>query len=174
MSIDKEDKSFFINAMQGVKPLKKSNTTISTKKNIPIKVESFKDIELDSKNLFSETVISNYQSNDILFFAKSGVQPKTLKLMKQGKIPSTPSLDLHGQTINEASESLTNFLDYHKDKKYIQIIHGKGYNSQDNKPVLKNLTDSFLKKQANVLAFCSCPINEGGAGAVFVLLKTKN
>ena len=91
--------------------------------------------------------------------------------MKQGRIGYTPSVDLHGQKIEAAWQSLSKFIHYHGDVRFIQIIHGKGYNSDQNLSILKSQVVHYLKQHPQVLAFCSCPQKMGGTGAVFVYLK---
>ncbi len=52
------------------------------------------------------------------------------------------------------------------------IIHGKG--SHNGKaPVLKNLVRHWLPQFPQVLAFHSALTRDGGAGALYVLLKEK-
>jgi DNA-nicking Smr family endonuclease len=53
----------------------------------------------------------------------------------------------------------------------VQIVHGKGYNSPGNQPVLKNDINLWLRQHQDVLAFCSTPPKAGGTGALYVLLK---
>ena len=55
----------------------------------------------------------------------------------------------------------------------MKIIHGKGLNSDSKTPPLKNLVDRMLRHRAEVLAFASAPTNQGGTGAVLVLLASK-
>ena len=53
----------------------------------------------------------------------------------------------------------------------VHIVHGKGYRSADNHPVLKNNLNLWLRQHKDVQAFCSAPPKDGGTGAVFVLLQ---
>ena len=55
----------------------------------------------------------------------------------------------------------------------VRIIHGKGRNSEDRLPVLKNLVDGLLRQRGDVLAFHSPPSAQGGSGAVLVLLEKR-
>ena len=66
--------------------------------------------------------------------------------MKQGRIGYTPSVDLHGQKIEGACQSLSKFIHYHDDERFIQIIHGKGYNSDQNLSILKSQVVHYLKQ----------------------------
>ena len=113
----------------------------------------------------------NLSATDSVSHSQSGVSPKILKKMKQGRIDHAPCIDLHGQKIEEACQSLSKFIHYHGDARFIKIIHGKGYNSDQNLSILKSQVVHYLKQHPQVLAFCSCPQKMGGTGAVFVYLK---
>jgi DNA-nicking Smr family endonuclease len=52
----------------------------------------------------------------------------------------------------------------------VRIIHGKGLNSPDGVPTIKNMVDRLLRQRADVLAFHSAPPAQGGTGAVLVLI----
>ena len=114
----------------------------------------------------------NLSASDSISQSQAGVSPKTLKKMKQGRIDHVPCIDLHGQKIEEACQSLSKFIHYHADERFIQIIHGKGYNSDQNLSILKSQVVHYLEQHPQVLAFCSCPQKMGGTGAVFVYLKS--
>ena len=54
------------------------------------------------------------------------------------------------------------------------IVHGRGLNSKDNIPVLKVAVKAWLERGRigkSVLAFCTARPHDGGAGAVYVLLR---
>ena len=58
-------------------------------------------------------------------------------------------------------------------KRCLKIIHGKGLSSDAKLPVLKGKVDSWLRRKGEVLAYCSARPDDGGTGAVYVLLKRK-
>ena len=84
-------------------------------------------------------------------------------------------IDLHGMTAVIAEKSLNSFLESCRQSNYrcIRIIHGKGSGSADNRPVIKNRINEWLRKNENILAFCSAKANDGGTGAVYALLRTR-
>jgi len=55
----------------------------------------------------------------------------------------------------------------------VRIIHGKGYGSREQAPVLKNSLNSWLRQHPDVLAFSSTRPEHGGTGAVHVLLRSR-
>jgi|TARA_B100001105_G_scaffold253251_1_gene246452 DNA-nicking Smr family endonuclease len=114
---------------------------------------------------------ANLTGSDAVSYSLNGVSNKILKKMKQGKIDNVPSLDLHGQTLEEACKSMSKFIHYHQRNRFIHIIHGKGYNSDKGMSILKSQVVHYLKQHPDILAFNSCPPKDGGSGAVFALLK---
>ncbi|WP_428095862.1 Smr/MutS family protein [Candidatus Thioglobus sp.] len=120
---------------------------------------------------YSYIVDANLEGSKRVSYSKIGIPEKVIKKMKQGNINAAPTLDLHGQTIIEACESLSVFMHHHQHEKFIHIIHGKGYHSEHGMSVLKTQVVSFLKQHPQVMAFNSCPEKDGGSGAIFALLK---
>jgi DNA-nicking Smr family endonuclease len=53
----------------------------------------------------------------------------------------------------------------------VRVVHGKGLGSPGKTPVLKGKVQSWLIQKNEVLAFVQARGDEGGAGAVVVLLK---
>ena len=161
--IDESDKSLFRSAVNEQMPIDKDADNKESYNHKQHWKKPFEDYSFLPK--------PNLSASDSVNYSQSGVSPKTLKKMKQGRIGYSPSIDLHGQKIEEACQSLSKFIHYHGDERFIQIIHGKGYNSDQNLSVLKSQVVHYLKQHPQVLAFCSCPQKMGGTGAVFVYLK---
>lgn len=110
---------------------------------------------------------------DRLSYSKSGVQHKVMQRLKRGQLPVEAALDFHGMMAEEAANKLMWFLGecHERGIRVVRIVHGKGRGSRDGVPVLKNLLNQWLKDRPDVLAFCSAQPRDGGAGAVYVLLK---
>jgi len=161
--IDENDKSLFRNTVNEQMPTDKD----ADKKESYILKRHWKKPFED----YSYLAKPNLSASESVNHSQSGVSPKILKKMKQGRIGYAPSVDLHGQKVEEACQSLSKFIHYHSNERFIQIIHGKGYNSDQNLSVLKSQVVHYLKQHPQVLAFCSCPQKMGGTGAVFVYLK---
>lgn len=113
-------------------------------------------------------------TTDRLLFARVGLQRKIIRRLRRGEYPCQATLDLHGLTQVEALEQLQRFLDEALTQQHhcLLIIHGQGRNSTIPGGVLKPLTIRWLKTVAEVQAFCSARPNQGGYGAMYVLLKT--
>ena len=173
--IDEQD--LFQQEMASVKPLvqERSHPIANTIEPEPIIQE--KDDKYSFDSLYSEEFEPKTIGNEeAISFQRSGVQDRLFKQLRQGQLTLDAELDLHGMTIPIAHQQLAEFIDECRKQniRCIRIIHGKGWGSKDNKPVLKTKLNAWLQHEENVLAFCSTPIESGGTGAVFVLLRRKN
>lgn len=136
----------------------------------------FRQQRLDQK--FNDTFSEEYEQRTIdgeesLAFRRNGIQQRLFSRLQNGHLAMEAELDLHGMTISIAHEQLAKFLHdcQHYSIRCARIIHGKGWGSKQQKPVLKTKLNSWLQQDENVLAFCSAPIEDGGTGAVYVLLR---
>jgi DNA-nicking Smr family endonuclease len=113
-------------------------------------------------------------ARESLYFARTGLQQRLLQRLRRGQLPCEAELDLHGMTIAEAQHQLARFLSYCGERglRTVRIIHGKGYGSREQAPVLKSRINHWLREQQAVLAFCSSRPDQGGTGAVNVLLRS--
>lgn len=109
-------------------------------------------------------------------FLRAGHGTDVIKGLKRGKWLISATLDLHGNTLDEARERLDRFLQscLEHDIKCVCIVHGKGYGSKDGEPVLKQTIRRWLTQMAAVLAYVECAEQDGGSGAVKVLLRTQS
>ena len=82
-------------------------------------------------------------------------------------------LDFHGFTANEAVISLQQVINNYSNRIVIRIIHGKGLNSNNNKPVLKHVIRKFLMRNPRLLAYSGAHNNQGGAGATCCCLRAQ-
>ena len=128
------------------------------------------------RDMFSDSLGPDALNTDEeLLFCRSGLQHNVLRKLRRGQYNITAELDLHGLRVEEARQALSQFLHHcwlHK-KQCVHIIHGKGYGSHQNKPVLKNRVNHWLRQHDEVLAFCSARPMDGGTGAIYLLLKRK-
>lgn len=174
---DKEDLEFFKEAMSGVKRTKSFPAKVKSKKNI-FEAEKTKLINLkDDKqqiylSLFDPTELT-IGSEDRLFFSRSGLQSKRIKQFVRGEIRQSDYLDLHQMTVEKARSAVLNFLLQSREHSYncVRIIHGKGKLLQGGGAKLKNYINCWLMQIPWVLAFSSAQPRDGGAGALYVLLR---
>ena len=113
-------------------------------------------------------------SDETLFFSRPGLQQRQLQRLKRGQLPVGDELDMHGMTTAVARNAISDFIIQCRDRhiRCVRIIHGKGYGSGGDAPVLKNRLNSWLRQHHDVLAFSSTPRRDGGTGAVYVLLRS--
>ncbi|HEX9708053.1 MAG TPA: Smr/MutS family protein [Steroidobacteraceae bacterium] len=112
------------------------------------------------------------ESGEELAWRREGVPESTLRRLRRGHYALRDELDLHGMTQDEARLALTEFLAEagKHDRHCVRIIHGKGRRSGHRGPVLKSAVNRWLRRHAAVRAFCSARRNDGGTGALYVLL----
>ena len=137
----------------------------------PYPIEQPKHLAEDDQPLsLAETEV---ETHEFLFYAKPGVQQRVLHDLQRGAIPRELELDLHGLTVAFAEQLCDDFLAACSRRRVrcAQIIHGKGYGSQERQPVLKRKVNYWLRLRPEVLAFCSATRRDGGTGAVYVLLR---
>ena len=124
---------------------------------------------------FSKGHLEEISAGETLAFARPGLQQRLQQRLRRGQLPVGAELDLHGMTIPEAEHELVRFLSWCGDRhiRYARIIHGKGYGSRAQAPLLKNRLNDWLRQHHEVLAFHSARPEQGGTGAVHVLLRSR-
>lgn len=110
---------------------------------------------------------------DELRFSRPGVTAATVRKLRRGQLPVRAELDLHGVTAQQARLILHDFLQQAlaRGAQCVRIIHGKGLRGGGTAPVLKQTVDAMLRQHPQVTAFTSASHNQGGTGAVCVLLR---
>ncbi len=173
-TLSDQDSALFRQAIGKVRSVKQDTLILKPdKKPSPIP----KSQELDRVDPMQNTVINSsldrLSQEDKLSFLAPGMQKNILKKLRKGFFGLDADIDLHGLNSQEARRQLINFLHFCVEDgcRCVHIIHGKGYRSPNDHPVLKNDINLWLRQHKDVLAFCSSPPKEGGTGAVFVLLK---
>jgi DNA-nicking Smr family endonuclease len=151
-----------------------TNTVILKPDKKPRPIPIFKPLEqVDPlQNSVENTLETLYQEDKIAFIAP-GLQKSVLKKLRKGFYGLDTDIDLHGLTSREAFKQLLDFLHdcVEEGCRCVHIVHGKGYHSPDNQPILKNDINFWLRQHKDVLAFCSAPLRAGGSGALYVLLR---
>ena len=153
------------------RPQKKGSDPFSC----PFSDTNVKDFEKRGLTPFSGEFHGNeISAGESMYYARTGLQQRLLQRLRRGQLPSEAELDLHGMTIAQAHYQLARFLSWCGEQglRTVRIIHGKGYRSRDQAPVLKNRLNHWLREQQEVLAFCSSRPDQGGTGAVNVLLRS--
>ncbi|HET57457.1 MAG TPA: DNA mismatch repair protein MutS [Deltaproteobacteria bacterium] len=97
--------------------------------------------------------------------------------LHRGEFSIQDHIDLHGMRLDEARDALNDFfrVSLERGLRGILIIHGRG-KSSPVRPVLKTLVKEWLKKgpfRSRVIAFSSARMCDGGAGATYVLFRSR-
>ena len=108
-------------------------------------------------------------------FAAHGVNRREIRKLKRGDYAPADRRDLHGMTATEASASVRRFIDTsrHNAHRCVCIVHGRGLRSPGGVAVLKARVRGDLRSNRAVLAYADAPPADGGAGAVYVLLRRR-
>lgn len=108
-------------------------------------------------------------------YRRPGLQNSVLRKLRRGQYPLQDELDLHGLTVSEAGVRLGDFLSYARGQRLscVRIIHGKGLSSPGKSPVLKPQVARWLRAHDGVLAFTPARREDGGSGAMYVLLRSR-
>ena len=105
-----------------------------------------------------------------------GIDPRLVRRLRRGDFARQAHLDLHGMVAVDARVALEQFVttSVRHGHRCVLVIHGRGLNSKDQVPVLKEHLKTWLARGLigrHVLAFTSARPFDGGAGALYVLLR---
>ncbi|MCU7799820.1 MAG: Smr/MutS family protein [gamma proteobacterium symbiont of Lucinoma myriamae] len=168
--------SSFQEAIKGVKPIKNDRIDLyaNPKNTRPFKDKNHYEDGASHAHISDEWQNTEVSGEEFIFFARPGLQLKTQKQLRQGKIIIDDHLDLHGLSIDEARETLLEFINFAQKQQIrcIRLVHGKGYRSSAQKPVLKNKVNSWLRQHPEILAFSSAQPKDGGNGALYIIIKS--
>ena len=106
-------------------------------------------------------------------FVRPGLGADIASRLRRGQWTVQAELDLHGLTVDEAHDALSDFIVESRTLRLrcVRVIHGKGLTSPNKEPVLKGKVRRWLSHWDEVLAYTEAPRHAGGGGALLVLLK---
>lgn len=107
--------------------------------------------------------------------AAPGVDRRTAERLRRGQFAVDARLDLHGHTQDEAHRALIAFVEaaWQRRARCVLVITGKGRRGE-GAGVLRAAVPRWLNAEAvraRVLAFAPAQVKDGGAGALYVLLR---
>jgi DNA-nicking Smr family endonuclease len=105
-----------------------------------------------------------------------GLDPVIMARLRAGRYSLEKHLDMHGMNARQACDALHAFIKdaYMHSLRCVVVVTGRGRNSPGGIGILRRLVQSWLCRaplKRVVLAFCTAGVNNGGAGAVYVLLR---
>ncbi|MBL1433881.1 MAG: Smr/MutS family protein [Gammaproteobacteria bacterium] len=159
-----------------IKRIKNNRVIHQTERPKPLLRQRWKDDQHVLEDMFSADFGAEQleaDTEDSLSYARTGVQHGIMRKLRRGQYSIEAELDMHGMTVAIAKPMLAEFL-YHAQrmgKRCVKIIHGKGYRSPNQQPILKARINNWLRRSDAVVAFNSARQIDGGTGAVYVLIK---
>jgi DNA-nicking Smr family endonuclease len=179
-----EEMSFFLDAMAGVTPMpedkrrshhgsgsraKPSHQPADESRQVVEHLQGLVRGSVDLDITFSDEYIEG---------AVQGFSRKLMKKLKRGELPVQGHIDLHGLTKQDAEAAVTDFLleSFRNGMRCVLIVHGRGLNSPESLPVLKEGLPQWLNRgrvRKVVLAFATARPYDGGTGATYVFLRNR-
>lgn len=135
--------------------------------------------ELDEAAVITESLYGPFEIEDLLAigdadsYLRPGLARTVLRDLRRGRWSIRNHTDLHGLNRHEAHEEVARFIaeSVSAGKRCVRIVHGRGLGSPGREGILRQFVKSWLSRRKDVLAFCHAPSNDGGEGALWVLLK---
>ncbi|WP_320008410.1 Smr/MutS family protein [Maridesulfovibrio sp.] len=176
--IEIDDDQAFMDAMVGVDRLDKS--TIAGRKPKPRPAITTSDDE-EGKEYLSSLVSGKIEfeleySDEFMFGFVRGTDSKVFQKLKAGTFSHESHIDLHGMNSEQAFDNLLFFIreSFLQGKRCVLAVTGRGKNSPGGHSVLKREIQEWLTRdpfRRVVLAFCTAQPKDGGAGAIYILLR---
>ena len=175
-SLPEEEAALFRDAVRDATPLQSSSRTrLEANSPPPIPVQSLLDVHDALAESLSGplSLDQSVETGEELFFLREGLGRDVLRKLRRGHWVVQDCVDLHGFNREQARLLLAEFLGacLKQGPRCVRVIHGKGLRSPKREPVLKGKVQRWLAQRDEVLAFCQAPPNEGGSGALLVLLR---
>jgi DNA-nicking Smr family endonuclease len=176
-----EEPNLFARAMEGVVPLRSGN---GARIGLPAPAAAGRPPISDEAEALAELSdlvkgASRFDVSDTREYIEGtivGLDPRVVRRLRRGDFSWQAYVDLHGLTAEPARATVESFLraSVIAGHRCVLIVHGRGHNSKDHTPVLKERLQSWLARGSLariVLAFTSARPCDGGAGALYVLLR---
>lgn len=169
------DVDLFRESVADVTPLHHGKAALERTRPRPVPVQRLRDEHAALRESLAHHSAweTGHDTGEELSFLRDGIGAQTLRKLRRGHWVIQDELDLHGSRSSEAHELLAQFLAHcgRRGMRCVRIVHGKGLRSINREPVLKRKVAVWLMRRDDVLAFCQARRNDGGSGAVIVLLK---
>ncbi len=182
--VEQGDEDLFQEAMKDVVPLNETRKKIMRS---PSRREALTDgfrSQEERERHYLAGLVKDSSAWDISFSdeymmgAVSGLGPKVMRRLKRGEFSVQDYIDLHGLKKKEAEEVVREFLikSYQRGFRCVLIVHGRGLGSVDHQPAIKKELPLWFRRgmlKRIVRAFVTARPCDGGAGALYVLLKKR-
>lgn len=170
-----DELSLFKQAVEGARPIEVNRVALPVKKPKPIP----RQFILDERQALIDSLSDHYipahelESGEELLYLRDGQSPIILSKLRRGHWVIQRHIDLHGMISDEARAYVSEFISDCKKRgiRCVRIVHGKGLGSRNKEPILKNKLRGWLMQKDEVIAYAQAKPQDGGSGAVIVLLK---
>lgn len=174
---DEDDAALFRAAIGAVKPIREVDPPANAKPRPKPRARMAERDDAEAHTEFARLLRDSapLEAGDTASYRRENLPTRLFQRLKRGQFSVQDELDLHGATAAQAESLLRQFLleAHAHEHGCVRIIHGKGLQSDNGAPVLKNLMDRLLRQRNDVLAFHSAPPTQGGTGALLVLLARR-
>ena len=170
------EKTLFVRAVGEVKSIgEHRRVALSPEPPPPVAAQH----QLDEQRVLLEAISDEFDAgtlldvDEALSFRRPGIGSDVTRKLRRGEWTLQREIDLHGLRREDAREALSAFIReaFRQGIRCVRVVHGKGLGSPGKTPVLKGRVHSWLIQKSEVLAFVQARGDEGGAGALVVLLK---
>ena len=177
----KADRQFFLQAMEGTRPLTGSNREEGKGKPAPAgpAPKSGGEEALEAMKALIAFGRGFVVADTPEYIEGTGYQvsPKMAERLHRGEFSIQAHIDLHGLGAEEARSAFEDFLreSVIRNRRSLLVIHGRGLSSQ-GEPILKASLTEWLTRgpwRKWVIAYSSARLCDGGAGATCILLRTR-
>jgi DNA-nicking Smr family endonuclease len=173
--------ALFLEAVGEVAPVRTTKTRVE-----PPPPPSAAQLRAPSEEAESLARLAELVSGDVEFdiadetefieAAVRGFDERVMRKLRAGEFERQAQLDLHGLTREQARPALEAFIQQARiaGHRCVLVVTGRGLHSEDQVPVLRAGVQQWLTRgrtSRQVLALCSARPKDGGAGAVYVLLR---
>ena len=174
--LPEDEAALFRDAVRDATPLESSARVGSkTESPPPVPIQSL----LDGHDALVESLAGalswdqSMETGEEPSYLRTGLARDVLRKLRRGHWVVQDIVDLHGLNRQQARSLLAEFLGgcLKRGLRCVRVVHGKGLRSPGREPVLKGKVQRWLAQRDDVLAFCEAPKNQGGSGALLVLLK---
>lgn len=173
------DSDLWSSAVAGVTRLQDPHPVVGPP--VPAGPQPFRDPDLDAVEelralVDGERPFDLADSDEFIEGWVPGLDARVVRRLRHGEYAVQGHLDLHGMLKDEAKVAVERFLREARSggKRCVLLVHGRGLHSKDQLPVLKDALKRWLATARfgkHVLAFATARPQDGGAGALYVLLR---
>lgn len=164
----------FAKAMAGVTPLTKAGRDVAPRaKAKPFAGAPGNALQdfMDGKLEFALSFTDEYMEGFVV-----GLDPVMMQKLRQGSFSPEAHIDLHGLNTQQAFETLRGFFkgSWYRGLRCVIVVCGRGKNSPDGIGILREKLQLWFTQEPFkrvILAFCTAKAHDGGAGAVYVLMR---